>query len=330
MLYTNVVKNIMHNSFKPAWWLSNPHLQTIWPTLLRQEIKGLNITRERFELPDGDFIDCDWSGENKNKPIIFMLHGLEGTIDSPYVKGMMRTMNNNGWRSLFINFRGCSGERNRLSRAYHSGDTEDVEFIINLIKNREPNIPLGAIGFSLGGNVLLKWLGESQIENPLKAAVAVSVPFELAKSCERMNQGFSKIYQRHFLKALSKKMHWKFKDKQPPFAIESLKDLKTVKDFDDLVTAPMHGFKSADDYYTKSSSRQFLSQIAIPTLLLQSKDDPFMTKDLLPEHHELSKTTIFELTDQGGHLGFISGKCPWQPHYWLEERVPEFFIQHLF
>jgi len=325
MQFTNIVLNIMSNKFKPAWWLSNPHLQTMWPTFLRSEIKGLEIKRERIELPDGDFIDCDWLGQDSNKPIIFLLHGLEGTIESPYVKGMMKILNANGWRALFINFRGCSGEPNRLPRAYHSGETDDVEFIIKTIKNREPDVGLGAIGFSLGGNVLLKWLGETGTANPLKAAAAVSVPFELAKSCYRMTQGFSRVYQKHFLRALKKKMLLKFKNKQAPFSIDKLKALKTVKGFDDLVTATLHGFENADDYYAKSSSRQFLSSINIPTLLIQAADDPFMTKDLLPTVNELSGTITFELTEKGGHLGFVAGNSPWSPEYWLEKRIPDFF-----
>lgn len=317
-----------HSDFKAAWWLQNPHLQTLWSTLCRRPIKNLRIIRERFELPDGDFIDLDWVGKGKG-PIVIILHGLEGSIDSAYAKGMLNAIQCQGWRGVFMHFRCCSGEPNRLSRMYHSGETGDIETVVNALSQREPETPMAAIGFSLGANVLLKWLGETSRKNRLKAAVAISAPFDLSKSVNRVNQGFSRIYQWYLLKSLHKKIQFKFKTQTAPIPIPPLSELRTLRDFDEHVTAPLHGFSNAEAYYTASSSRQYLSSIAVPTLLLQSKDDPFMTEDLLPTSKELSSQVEFELMEKGGHVGFISGPLPWRAQYWLDKRVPQYLKKYL-
>lgn len=315
--------------FKPAWWLPNSHFQTLWPSLFRRQIKHLVLKRERLELPDGDFVDLDWADNKKPCPIVMILHGLEGSIESPYAKGMLQALQKSGWRGVFMHFRGCSGENNRFARSYHSGDTCDVDYVAREIKRRERSIPLAAIGFSLGGNVLVKWLGETGAKNPLTAAVAISVPFELGKVARRINRGFSRLYQRHFLHYLRLKMKKKFSDRKAPIPMPPLKQLRTLVDYDNQITAPLHGFKDAEDYYTKSSSRQFISQISIPTLLLQAKDDPFMVDDLLPTQEELPDQVKLELLDKGGHVGFVSGRFPWAADYWLEKRVPAFLGKYL-
>ncbi|EKD72410.1 MAG: hypothetical protein ACD_45C00682G0002, partial [uncultured bacterium] len=234
-----------------------------------------------------------------------------------------------GWRGVLMHFRGCSGEANRYARSYHSGDTDDVAAVIAALQAREPTSLYAAVGFSLGGNVLLKWLGESGKQNPLKAAVAISVPFELHKSAERIQQGFSRVYQRYFLQKLRQKVHEKFKARSAPFELRSLDQVQTIREFDDIVTAPLHGFANVDEYYTKSSCRQFLDKIHVPTLLVQAKDDPFMMEDALPKEYELSPYVTFDLTEKGGHVGFVTGSFPWRADYWLEHRVPEFLLHHL-
>ncbi len=321
-------KNVKHSSFKPAWWLPGPHMQTIWPALCRRELKNIVLKRERFELEDGDFIDLDWT-EKKEGPIVLILHGLEGSIHSSYAKGMLHAIQQQGWRGVFMHFRGCSGEMNRHPQSYHSGDTKDVARIVDALRQREKCNTVAAIGFSLGGNVLLKWLGEMGADIPLCAAVGISVPFELGKSAARVQQGFSRVYQQHFMRSLRKKIQDKFETQPAPIPLPVLNELHSVREFDDKVTAPLHGFADAEDYYQRCSSRQFLKNIAVPTLLLQSKDDPFMTIDLLPDQQELSSHVKFELTEQGGHVGFVSGFIPWRPLYWLEKRVPEFLSEHL-
>lgn len=315
----------MKNQFKVAWWLKNPHLQTLWPTFVRRK-KSLQLFRERVELQDGDFIDLDWYGSEKNSPIVFILHGLEGSANSPYANGMLQALTEQKWRGVVIHFRGCSGEVNRLSRSYHSGDTVDLATIVNIIHEREPEATLAAIGYSMGGNVLLKWLGETGINNPLSAAAAVSVPFLLADCVARLQQGFSKVYEKHFMKSLCEKMRGKFDLQPPPFPLAPLESLRTLRDFDDKVTAPLHGFDGADDYYKRSSSRQFLKSIQVPTLILQAKDDPFMSATVIPDVAELSSHIILEATEHGGHVGFIMGAFPWSPEYWLETRIPNFLL----
>lgn len=317
------------NQFKPPWWLTNSHLQTIWPTLVRSDIKNLPLERERLELPDGDFIDIDWMGKDKNGPLILILHGLEGSINSPYAKGMLQAIDNEGWRGVFMHFRGCSGEPNRLPRNYHSGDTEDVHYIINLLRRREPKTLMAAIGYSLGGNVLLKWLGETGVENPLKAAIAVSVPFELHKAAERIQRGFSRFYQWYFIKCLRNRLSKKLRHVHTPIDASILFQVQTMREFDEKFTAPLHGFSNADEYYSIASSRQYLRKIRVPTLVVHAKDDPFMTEDIIPGPDEVSPHVTLEITPAGGHVGFVTGKYPWNTHYWLEERVPDFLQKFL-
>jgi uncharacterized protein len=321
----------MSNSqFKPAWWLPNPHLQTIWPAITRRDIKNLKLFRERLELPDGDFVDLDWVGKDEQGPLVIILHGLEGSIDSHYAKGMMQAVSNKGMRAVFMHFRGCSGEPNRLERGYHSGETEDFAYLVQKLHEREPDTILGAIGYSLGGNVLLKWLGETRQENPLKAAIAVSVPFELQKAAERIQEGFSRFYQWYFLKCLRDRLEEKYKQKSSSIDLSFLAEVQTMREFDNQLTAPLHGFVDADEYYNTASSRQYLRTIQIPTLIVHAKDDPFMTEDVIPQEYELSPYVKLEITDAGGHIGFVGGKYPWKSEYWLEERAPQFFVNYLF
>jgi len=312
------------NHFKPAWWLLNPHLQTLWPVLLRREIKDLKLERERVELPDGDFIDLDWMGRDKKGPLVLILHGFEGSIESHYAKTTMRKIEERGWRAVFMHFRGCSGEPNRLQRSYHSGDTYDVSYLVDLLRKREPNTPIAGVGFSLGGNVLLKWLGETGTKNPLKAAIAISVPFVLHKAAARMQVGFSRCYQWYFLKCLRKRLVDKAKHVATALLKEELWQTQNIMEFDNQYTAPLHGFANADEYYTISSSRQYLKNIQVPTLIVHAKDDPFMSEDVIPESNELSPKVQLEITESGGHVGFVAGKYPWRPEYWLEERIPLF------
>lgn len=313
--------------FKPAWWLRNPHCQTLWSTLCRRKIRTLALTRERVELADGDFIDLDWVNPGDG-PIVLILHGLEGSSQSPYASGLLQAVAAQGWRGVVMHFRSCSGELNRLLRTYHSGETTDLLTLIKKLQAREPQTPIAAVGFSLGGNVLLKSLGELGKETLLVAAVAVSVPFELEKAAYRLERGFSRVYARHLLKSLRSKIARKMKAKVhsnlPP-----LSKLKSIREFDDKVTAPLHGFLGVADYYSRSSSRQYLRAIQIPTLILHAKDDPFMTPDVIPEQHELSADIILEVSEQGGHVGFIGGHYPWRAEYWLESRIPLFLKEYL-
>lgn len=316
--------------FKPAWWLRNSHLQTIWPVLCRGEIKDLQLVRERIELPDGDFLDIDWVNKDKDLPIILVLHGFEGSINSHYAKGTLHCLAKNGWRAAFMHFRGCSGEPNRLVRGYHSGATDDVSYVTHYLNNRETQPVVAAVGYSLGGNMLLKWLGETKNKNPLKAAIAISVPFDLHVASKKIEIGFSRLYQWYLVKFAKEKLLNKFKSTLPQkFDVETLAAISSLRDYDSVYTVPVHGFESVDEYYTQTSSRHYLKDIQVPTLLLHAKDDPFMTEAAIPQPHELSKKVKLELTDTGGHVGFITGIVPWRPIYWLETRIPEFLKKQL-
>lgn len=319
------------HSFKPAWWLRNSHLQTLWPCVIRKrKLKpDLKLERERLELPDGDFIDLDWINKDGCGPIILLLHGFEGSINSHYAKGMLNAIHENGWRGVFMHFRGCSGEHNRLPRGYHSGDTTDLSYVMNVLQSREQETPFAAIGYSLGGNVLLKWLGETGKSNPLKAAIAVSVPFELNKAANRIEYGFSRLYQWYFLRCLRWRLIKKFERVAPPVDPSFLQSVSRMRDFDNKFTAPLYGFRDADDYYSSASSRQYLRFIQVPTLLVHAKDDPFMTADVIPTQDELSPYVKLEVTEKGGHVGFVTGRFPWRPIYWLEQRTPLFFREFL-
>ncbi len=318
------------DSFTPAWWLRNPHLQTLWPHLLRFA-PHIATRRERLELPDGDFIDLNWTlnaarhaESSPPSPILIVLHGLQGSVRSQYANGLLRAIEQMNWRGVFMHFRGCSGESNRLARCYHAGETEDLATLVQILRQREPHTPLVAAGFSLGGNVLLKWLGELGAQAPLQAAVAVSVPFDLADSVQRIDRGFSRIYQHRLLRKLRSGIRRKFMHIAAPSNLGDLRRLRSVREYDGKVTAPLHGFTDADDYYVKSSSRQYLQHIRIPTLILHAADDPFMTAQAIPQPEELAPSVRLELSPHGGHLGFVGGKYPWRPDYWLETRIPEF------
>jgi hypothetical protein len=317
----------MDGCFKPAWWCRGPHGQTLWARLARRS-PHVALRRERLELPDGDFIDLDWT-ENGSGPIVIVLHGLEGSSDSPYARGLLRAIERRGWRGVVMHFRGCSGEPNRLPRSYHSGDTGDLAFLVTTLRRREPRAPLATVGFSLGGNVLLKWLGKAGSVAPLHAAVAVSVPFVLHGAAERLQQGFSRVYQWQLLRSLRHTVDAKRRHMELPLKSRDLSALKNFRDFDEHITAPLHGFDSADHYYTVSSSRQYLGGITVPTLLLHARDDPFMTESAIPRPDELSESVTLELTPHGGHVGFVTGIWPWRPRYWLDERIPAYLARYL-
>lgn len=313
--------------FRPPWWLRSAHLQTIFAPLLRRS-PALPLRRERIELDDGDFLDLDWTPGERG-PVVLVLHGLEGSSSSPYVRGILEAARASGWRGAVLHFRGCSGEPNRLDRSYHSGDTGDLASVVAVLRAREDVSTMAAVGYSLGGNVLLKWLGERGTEAPLAAAVAVSTPFVLSLAADRLAGGLSRVYQRRLIGEMCAKLRRKFADGDAPIDLDAACASRDFWEFDDRVTAPLHGFDGVHDYYTRSSSRQYLPGIAIPTLILHARDDPFMTPDVVPSPDELSPSTRLEVSARGGHVGFVQGSLPWRPRYWLEERIPAFLRGHL-
>lgn len=320
--------SIITSSFKPAWWLPGPHAQTLFPFIARRRLT-IATQRERLILPDGDFLDLDWAlNAPTQAPLVLVLHGLEGSLRSHYAAGLLQSLNRAGLRAVLMHFRGCSGEPNRLPRSYHSGETADLEWVVTLLRQREPDATLAAVGFSLGGNVLLKWLGEFGAHAKVDAAVAVSVPFSLAIAADRLDRGLSQIYQAYLLHKLRRSLRAKQARIKLPLVLPDLNQLDSFRRFDDAVTAPLHGFAGVDDYYARASSRPFLMRITLPTLILQARDDPFMTPAILPSPADLAPAVRMELSPTGGHVGFIGGRLG-HPDYWLEQRIPTFLNEQL-
>lgn len=312
--------------YRPAWWLPGPHLMTIFPALFRRATCP-PARAERIELPDGDFVDLAWVGDGRrDAPLVLVLHGLEGSIQSPYVRGILGALDARGWRAVLLHFRGTSGTPNRLARAYHSGDTGDVRFVLGALAARGERVD-AAVGYSLGGNVLLKLLGEDREASPLRAAVAVSAPLLLAPCADRLRRGASRGYDQLLLSSLVARLG----EKERRLGLTPIprERLRSIRDFDEHVTAPLHGFLGADDYYARSSSRPFLRHVARPTLILHAVDDPFMTPEVIPTTEELSPWVRLELSARGGHVGFVEGTNPLRPRYWLDARIPAFFAEAL-
>jgi len=287
---------------------------------------GPELSLERFELSDGDFIDLCWSRKT-DRPVVIVLHGLEGSVHSHYAGSLLLALEKAGFRPVFMHFRGCSGEPNRLPRSYHSGDTGDLAQVVDYI-NRISDRPVHAvIGFSLGGNVLLKWLGQSSDSNPLQCGVAVSVPFKLADAARRLERGLSHMYEIHLINKLKQSYIEKFKRIESPLDVE-INKLKGFWDFDDKVTAPLHGFRGVDHYYSESSCRQYMKNIKVPTRIIHALDDPFMFTATVPDENELSEHVELLLARNGGHVGFVSGKYPWKAEYWYENKIIEFLMNN--
>jgi len=318
-------------TFRPAWWIRGGHAQTLWGKFFRRR-RELPIRRERWDTPDGDFVDVyrlDPPRDRLDAPRLVFFHGLEGTIRSHYVYGFFDEARRRGWGADLLIFRGCGDEPNRTPRFYHSGETTDPSFVIDRVRAEYTTSPLLLAGVSLGGNVLLKYLGErgEMLSGQIRAAAAVSVPFDLERSCRHISRGFSKVYDRHFLRTLREKAMTKLAAHPALFDPAALDRAASIYDFDDAVTAPVHGFADAHDYYSRSSSLGFLTTIARPTLLLSAIDDPFLPAAVLDEVRALAERNAkltLEFTEHGGHVGFVSGTWPWHPEYYAERRVCDF------
>jgi uncharacterized protein len=312
---------ICNSTFQPPWWLRNGHLQTLWPYLVRPRPR-VATRRERLELPDGDFLDLDFT-LNETGPIVLVLHGLQGSTRSKYAAGLLQALSAYGYRAVLMHFRGCSGEPNRLPHSYHSGETRDPAFVIDWLHARFPHEPLAAIGFSLGGNALLKLLAEQGNSCRLKIAIAVSVPFLLHEGADQFNRGLSRLYRQYLLRSLVRSIM----DKHKKIGLAGKINLDAIRGcsdfwiFDNEVTARLNGFKDVHDYYQRSSSRQYLHAIKTPTLIVHAEDDPFMTPKTPPTKNELSEHVTLELSKHGGHVGFVTGNNPFRMRYWLEERI---------
>ena len=327
---------IINSPFTAPGWLQNPHAQTMYPSLPWACRSRPALRRETLELPDGDITAVDWLTEAEalpdSAPLLVILHGLEGSADSSYARMLMAIAFERGWRPCVLHFRDCGDYRNRLPRRYHAGETNDLRYLLNeLQRQREASGnpgPLLAAGYSLGGNVLLKYLGESKSETPLAAATAVCVPLNLHICAKALDTGFSKHYQSYLLKRMKKAVTRKFDRHTAAFDWHRAMNAETFAEFDDCVTAPLHGFDGKNDYYDRCSSVHFLSTVARPTLIINSLDDPFMTPEVLPGADRLSEDVTLEISRQGGHVGFVDGGSPWKPTFYLPGRIIEFLEPH--
>lgn len=314
--------------FRPAAWLPGPHAQTIAGRFLRRA--GVHFERERIELPDGDFVDLDHvrsSPSTSDAPVVLLMHGLEGSARRGYAVNTYRELARRGVRAFGLNFRSCSGEMNRGPRLYHSGDTADIEHVLRLLATRYPHVRRGAIGFSLGGNALLKLLGElgDDAQSLVSAAAAVSVPYDLGAGADSLaGTRIGRFYTSRFTASLVAKAEAKAALLDGTCDIERVRAARSFREFDDAATAPIHGFTGADDYYTRSSAVHYLHAIRVPTLLLHAADDPFLPAAHFP-FGQVAENPCLEavVTDEGGHVGFIEGS-PWSPSFWAEETAAEF------
>jgi predicted alpha/beta-fold hydrolase len=286
------------------------------------------VARERWELSDGDFVDVDRLAGPRDAPLLLALHGLEGSSSAHYIRGLLAQARIRGWRALALNFRGCSGDMNRLARSYHSGETGDLDETVRRARSEADRIVLA--GCSLGGNVLVKWLGEqgASVPKEVKGAAALSVPFDLALSAQTLDgPGFWRwVYRTRFLRSLKRKSLQKLRRFPGAADLERVRQSRTLREFDDALTARIHGFAGAEDYYAQSSSKPYVARVRIPLLLLSAADDPFIPVDCVPRVE--NRCVELELSPRGGHLGFVEGPL-FRPRFYAERRAVEFLANHL-
>lgn len=312
-------------SYRAPAWLPGGHLQTIYPATCIAK-PPVAYRRERWESSDGDFIDVDFVDGQPGKPLVVLFHGLEGSSDSHYARSLMAALRERGWSGAVPHFRGCSGEANRMPRFYHSGDALEVDWIVRTLHARRGPDQRGALfvaGVSLGGNALLRWLGESgHGADIVEAACAVSAPLDLARGGEALSSGFNMLYTRMFLQTLKPKCLAKLERYPGLFDRAALLAARDLYAFDNVVTAPLHGYKDTDDYWHRASARHVLHAITVPTLVLNARNDPFLPGRHLPQ--SASKAVTLEYPEAGGHVGFSVGPFPGRID-WLPRRILDFF-----
>ena len=325
--------DVREYKFRPAWWVPGGHAQTLWGKFVRRR-PTLPVRVERWSTPDDDFLEILRLRQPQPAARLLLLHGLEGTVRSHYVGGFFAEANRRGWNADLMIFRGCGSELNRAARFYHSGETTDLALVVDRLIAEDASVPMVVAGVSLGGNVLLKWLGErgESVPPTIRAAAAVSVPFDLEASARFIDRGFSRIYDRHFVRTLRAKAMAKLARYPGLFDAAELRRARSLWDFDDAVTARIHGFADARDYYQRSSSLAYLPKIARPTLLLSAGDDPFLppiTLDRVRQMAERNRQLTIEFPPHGGHVGFVAGRVPWRPFFYAEWRACEFFASRI-
>jgi predicted alpha/beta-fold hydrolase len=317
---------------RPAWWVPGPHLQTAWARIARSR-RLVRFEREVLTTPDDDDLVLDHVAGPAGTPRVLLLHGLEGSAYSLHTQGLALLVARAGWRGTVLNFRSCARDTrdidvrlpNRRPRLYHSGETGDLDFVVRTFVAREPSTPLYAMGFSLGGAVLLKWLGEAGAASAIRAAATISVPYDLAAASRFLERPVGRIYYGHFvsrLKSKSLELLARFPRETAHINPDDVRHARTFHEFDERLTAPLHGFASADDYYRRASSLPFLPRITVPTLCLSAEDDPLIPGESAHRAREAAGSAghvRLEITPWGGHTGFVAGDWPWRPRYWAED-----------
>ena len=305
-------------------------MQTIYPYLLLRRAPP-PYRRERWQTPDADFIDLDWTVDgDDHAPLVALFHGLEGNSRSHYAAALMHAVSRRRWRGVVVHFRGCGGEPNRLPRAYHSGDTDEIDWILRRLRALDPAAGLFAAGVSLGGNALLKWLGREQAGAGaiVDATAAVSAPVDLMTAGDLLGSGVNRLYGNNFLQTLRQKSLEKLKQFPGLYDADTVRHARTLREFDNTVTAPLHGFRNTDDYWTRASSKPDLRRIAVPTLIVHARNDPFLPGRHLPGVGEVSSSVVLDYPQGGGHTGFASGPFPGNLH-WLPQRLLDFFREQI-
>ncbi|MDB5805410.1 MAG: putative hydrolase of the alpha/beta-hydrolase fold protein [Betaproteobacteria bacterium] len=316
----------MSPAYSSPWWLPGGNLQTIWPSLVTPEPR-VSYRRERWETPDGDFIDLDWLPWIEGAPLLVLFHGLEGSSQSHYARAMMHAAQKRGWNGCVPHFRGCSGELNLLPRAYHSGDSAEIDWVLRRMMDQHKPARLYAAGVSLGGNALLKWAGEQgeAAHQVVRAVASISAPLDLAAAGHALGRGFNKLYTRMFLGSLIKKSLEKLAQHPGLFDPVKVRAARDLYEFDNLVTAPLHGFRDTDHYWSSASAKPWLAQIRVPALALNARNDPFLPAQALPTPAEVSSAVTLEYPVHGGHVGFATGALPPGSLAWLPQRLFNFF-----
>lgn len=309
-------------------WLQGAHSQTIFPFLFLSP-KIIQYERQEIETPDGDFLHIDWVNKDKNLPLVVVLHGLEGSSNSHYSKALMQHVNTLGWSGCVVHFRGCSGVPNRLPRAYHSGDSDELEWLIALLRKLNYE-KIFIAGYSLGGNVLLNWLGKPKYQHneSIIAATSISAPYDLIVAGNRLSMGINKTYGNHFLRTLKMKAVRKIEDHQLDMTVQSIKECKTLKQFDDRFTAPLHGYTDVNDYWSRASSKPFLSSIKKPAMIIHAENDPFLPGTELRTLTQNNGNIMLNLTPHGGHVGYTNGSFPGHIR-WLPNQIIKYFKEFL-
>ncbi|HTY98524.1 MAG TPA: hydrolase [Rhodocyclaceae bacterium] len=310
--------------YRAPTWLPGGHAQTVYPLLIKALPPAYR--RERWDTPDGDFIDLDWLDGDDASPLVLLFHGLEGSSASHYATALMAALGTRGWTGVVAHFRGCSGEPNRLPRAYHSGDSDEIDWVLHRLRRRFPDRRIWSAGVSLGGNALLKWLGErdGEARRVIDAAAAICAPVDLTACGHNLSRGFNRVYGRYFLQTLKKNATEKLARFPGLFDGDRLARADSLYEFDDTVTAPLHGFLGADDYWRRASAKPWLGGIRVPTLMLNAANDPFLPAAVLPRRNEVSSAVSLEVPCEGGHVGFVAGTLPGRLD-WLPERLLHYF-----